>query len=80
MILADYHRYVVTDITVLGISYLFGSLALIQLCRYCRILFSIVVNIIVLIGVNLVLTFLSKGLLVYYSELVVYGILSFCFF
>jgi len=44
-----------------------------------RILFSIVVNIIVLIGVNLILTFLSKGLLVYYSELVVYGVLSFLF-
>ena len=44
-----------------------------------KILFSIVVNISILIMINLILTALSKGLLMYYSELIVYGVLSFLF-
>ncbi len=44
-----------------------------------KILFSIIINVLILTVINLILTALSKGLLIYYSELIVYGVLSFLF-
>lgn len=44
-----------------------------------KIFFSITLNIIIIGLINLIFTSLSKGVLIYYTELVVYGILSFLF-
>lgn len=44
-----------------------------------KIFFSIVINIATITFINLILTSLSKGILIYYAELMIYGVLSFLF-
>jgi FlaA1/EpsC-like NDP-sugar epimerase len=44
-----------------------------------KIFFSILFNVILISLINLILTSLSKGLFINYSELIIYGILSFLF-
>ncbi|MDO9635125.1 MAG: nucleoside-diphosphate sugar epimerase/dehydratase, partial [Paludibacter sp.] len=44
-----------------------------------KIFFSVTINVLIITLINLVLTSLSKGVFVSYSELIIYGILSFLF-
>lgn len=44
-----------------------------------KIFFAIVLNVFVIGLINLVMTSLSKGVLIFYTELIVYGVLSFLF-
>ena len=44
-----------------------------------KIFFAIVLNIAVVSFINLIMTSLSKGVLIFYAELIIYGVLSFLF-
>ncbi|MDD2283995.1 MAG: nucleoside-diphosphate sugar epimerase/dehydratase [Paludibacter sp.] len=44
-----------------------------------KLFFSVVINIAIIMLINLVLTSFSKGILIFYSELIIYGVLSFLF-